>query len=824
MPDINVILACDNGKPFYWNPLDKNSPNPHVLITGTSGAGKTQLMKTISAELSKYNIPLIIFDKTGEYKELLENNKGEIIDFDENIKINPLILENQRPVDIANEIVSIFDKIFNKGLGPKQENMLREIILESYMRRGIGENTITSTPNNSPTFEDIKQILYKKYIENPKDNEINGIIARLNIFFDSQIFSGERGINFSNLLKPGITIIDLSKLLGGFGSDELVRAVIIFISKKLWDYLYSLKPVNKPELRVILILDEGHYYTFDGSPIDQMIREGRKYGLSVILASQNLKDFKENVINNTALKIALKVEDPSDKRKIMDTFMVKENMLPNEKFDALIKWEKNLKLMKIIPYIEYKNYYNKEKICTNNKYNEYSKQEKNQEEVTILEIPSLKEQQDEKIKNETDTNSIISQIIDNAIKYNNIILLDALYQFSLNPNAKSVGYGLDDIYSRITYNLTLRYSSKEAKETTNYLEELIDKMMEINPNVYEIKELIHNELFNSQGINLLMKDSLNRIKNLSEKDQLIIYYLLSSCKTKNPNAVNIVLSASNSRSYNKELKEINNDIKINYALELSIKANACSKLIKISSGSYERHTYYYSHDFINDIIKELDNSNAVKSFKGGFEKAVAKAIDLWNIEILKVLYDLIDKNPMCYDKNVPNVIINGINGPESYLKTLAHYIKITNHRCAYLIPSWLDGLLRNSFNPIIKSFNVNEKIAGLIIEDFMKQRIPYVNRKTSRDGCFVINISKPDYKQETIKMCFNLVFDYDKLSIKFNNIYVTVFAPANLCNDVEKYEYKYGIIILTPYKAISCSNNLDNEAKELFDKLTKSLI
>ena len=61
---------------------------------------------------------------------------------------------------------------------------------------------------------------------------------------------------------------------------------------------------------LIVVLDEAHKLSFDqGSPIEKLLREGRKFGLGLILASQQPDDFSPAAFSNTATKIVFQVGD-----------------------------------------------------------------------------------------------------------------------------------------------------------------------------------------------------------------------------------------------------------------------------------------------------------------------------------------------------------------------------------------------------------------------------------------------------------------------------------------------------------------------------------
>ena len=59
-----IWLGTDShNESVFWNPNpDLGSPNPHVLIIGESGFGKTYATPCLVAELAQSNVPSIIFD------------------------------------------------------------------------------------------------------------------------------------------------------------------------------------------------------------------------------------------------------------------------------------------------------------------------------------------------------------------------------------------------------------------------------------------------------------------------------------------------------------------------------------------------------------------------------------------------------------------------------------------------------------------------------------------------------------------------------------------------------------------------------------------
>ena len=54
---------ADYGDAVYWNPQDAGPvPNPHLMIMGESGSGKTYAVQCLVAELAQRTVPSILFD------------------------------------------------------------------------------------------------------------------------------------------------------------------------------------------------------------------------------------------------------------------------------------------------------------------------------------------------------------------------------------------------------------------------------------------------------------------------------------------------------------------------------------------------------------------------------------------------------------------------------------------------------------------------------------------------------------------------------------------------------------------------------------------
>ena len=124
-------------KKLFSLELEKQN-NPHVLITGSSGTGKSSLCRRIVKELldnGKANI--VTLDIHDEYKDCFAG-KGMIVD-PNNISLNILDLDNTNPRHRAQEAINVILTVM--PLGRIQQYYLEQAILDAYKRRGIFEDS-----------------------------------------------------------------------------------------------------------------------------------------------------------------------------------------------------------------------------------------------------------------------------------------------------------------------------------------------------------------------------------------------------------------------------------------------------------------------------------------------------------------------------------------------------------------------------------------------------------------------------------------------------------------------------------------------------------
>ena len=100
-------------------------------------------------------------------------------------------------------------------------------------------------------------------------------------------------------------VVDLSQLM-----EAVQLAGGSFLLRKIYRDMFGWGVGS--QLRLAIILDEAHRLARDVT-LPKLMKEGRKYGVAVLVASQNLKDFHKDVVGNAGTKIVFRTNFPESK-------------------------------------------------------------------------------------------------------------------------------------------------------------------------------------------------------------------------------------------------------------------------------------------------------------------------------------------------------------------------------------------------------------------------------------------------------------------------------------------------------------------------------
>ncbi|WP_421913523.1 ATP-binding protein [Mesorhizobium sp.] len=120
--------------------------------------------------------------------------------------------------------------------------------------------------------------------------------------------------NGSFIKKANVIVIDLSQV-----DDEIVELVTSFVGRTLFKLLRASK--NRNKFPIHLVLEEAHRYISEkpsrfavdaGVVFERIAKEGRKYGLLLILASQRPSELSKTVLSQCANFLVHRIQNPDD--------------------------------------------------------------------------------------------------------------------------------------------------------------------------------------------------------------------------------------------------------------------------------------------------------------------------------------------------------------------------------------------------------------------------------------------------------------------------------------------------------------------------------
>ena len=303
------------GLPIFYDPyyLSKTRTNHNIGIIGTSGSGKSYLLKLLITNEFARGTKLFLFDIENELQKLCNRCGGEYIDLSSKSLINPLqvryvISDEDDESSILGKHLGFLENFFTtafEDISEKELVVLIDIVEKFYNSRGISKKTTLEEFENMsakdyPIFSDLYAFLLEEQ-RSCENKELAKILVNIEVLLKRMVVGQD-----SNLFN-GITTIDLSNDLVAFNLQELLfnssKRLINTQMINLLTYLSNEIIDNKKKntkygenKRMMIVLDEFHNYIDEDNPtllryFDQLNRRARKYNLSIAVASQQPNDF-----------------------------------------------------------------------------------------------------------------------------------------------------------------------------------------------------------------------------------------------------------------------------------------------------------------------------------------------------------------------------------------------------------------------------------------------------------------------------------------------------------------------------------------------------
>lgn len=347
----NIRISV-NGNKFF---------NKHVAIVGSTGSGKSHTLSTIiqkavsekSGDFSINNSHVIIFDIHSEYKSAFPTANF--------INIKNLVL----PYWLLNseELEEFF--LDTDANDHNQKFIFKEAIVNDRKKHFKGTKEDKNRIHyDSPLYFDIDNVLeYAKekntevigtgdeYVSGAKkgqekttqgslygkltnfvnrlenkinDNRLDFLLAQKSkeITFEETL---NQLIGYQSGKQSNVTVIDLSGV-----PFEVLSITVSLISRMVFEYGYFYKRLRNAkdpnekinnDIPILLVYEEAHKYVPNSDlvkyrsskkSIERIAKEGRKYGITLLLASQRPSEISETIFSQCNNFIAMRLTNPID--------------------------------------------------------------------------------------------------------------------------------------------------------------------------------------------------------------------------------------------------------------------------------------------------------------------------------------------------------------------------------------------------------------------------------------------------------------------------------------------------------------------------------
>lgn len=314
----NAITNYSQQREVWFDPQnpEQGLSNPHISISGETGSGKTQAIKAILHDFMPQGLPALILDFKDDYSKADYAGTEGFVVHDASfgsLPFNPMVppIDPQsgraNPISHVHELANMLQRIYK--LGDQQAFHLREAMKETYEIAGVGSVPfVPELDQQYLPFEAIREVLVRE--------SQNSLLGRLSPVFDLGLFSDGDAANTLNDLLATPTVIRLSQLPG----DQVKNAVAEFFLMALYSFLIRREHPHK--LERLLVLDEA-WRLVDSPFLEPLMREGRAFGLGVVIATQFPRDLTDQISGSTASRLFFNQTKAEQVREIQRTLVGK---------------------------------------------------------------------------------------------------------------------------------------------------------------------------------------------------------------------------------------------------------------------------------------------------------------------------------------------------------------------------------------------------------------------------------------------------------------------------------------------------------------------
>lgn len=268
--------------------------NPHVMITGESGSGKSNVCKQLLRQLGMLGASFVVLDPHSEYVEDANDLRANAYDAS-TYSINVFELDGLSERERTAETTAMFRRIFR--LGEVQAYTLYKCIAYTYR--------ICAQKGRAPNLHDLVYTVkvFEKHARGAEANTLESLEKRLlGVVGERSV----RSLSVSRMLHER-SIISLASL----HTPEAQAVYMESMLKKIYTKMLSGRRLG----RFYIVIDEAEKLQ-NSSSVARLVAEGRKYGIGIIAISQRAKALDKEIRSNAATIIAFAQREPEEQNYV----------------------------------------------------------------------------------------------------------------------------------------------------------------------------------------------------------------------------------------------------------------------------------------------------------------------------------------------------------------------------------------------------------------------------------------------------------------------------------------------------------------------------
>jgi len=290
--------------------INVNAMARHLAIFGATGAGKSNTVAVLTSRIAEKGGTVIIFDYHGEYYNS-DIKKLNVIE----PKINPLYLE-------ADDLAALLEI---KDNAPIQRRIIRRAFEE------VKEKIVSIIRSGNLSLEMLNTqflVMLEKEVEtigkeeNERRERISEVLNKIEEFGHryGDIISFAVNDIIKRIIRGRVNVVNLSLL-----EDTIIDAIVSHYLRRILTARKEHKERKRGlEFPVFVVIEEAHVLlsknrsTLTRKWAGRIAKEGRKFGVGLVIVSQRPKGIDENILSQMTNKIILRITEPTDKRYVLD--------------------------------------------------------------------------------------------------------------------------------------------------------------------------------------------------------------------------------------------------------------------------------------------------------------------------------------------------------------------------------------------------------------------------------------------------------------------------------------------------------------------------